>query len=864
MKGEVLIVSTCLSLAVAAQALEDGGESLSLEEEESGVSALFVEAEDFALTGGWTVREEPQFVRRGRVGRLWPWYKDISQAPRPASGLRFVSGAAGTAKRTFVLPHDGLWRVWVRHMRKGNVTVNGRRLTGISPEPGDWAWSFCALEAEKGPLEVFVTASGGNAAVDCVAVTDDERYVPDVRDFNRLFMRIRLDRRTTVPMTFSVGGRARPDDKTVKPGATTEWIDISKRFVYGATQEMIVTARAKGKSVEAHFDVDFSWDGSTVAGTFRHRGGNAVARGLVSLAARGLASDVELSAADLRRAQAVSTKPSRRPKRFGVSSTLALDRERWSHEAVENELEVFRILGLNGAGGGRLEADCSPDIPDTVGDAEFIWDLNGGCICAPKEAEIRRVAEKVAERNRRALAAGKKVAWSIMDEVCWGMDKVLSCTAGPRPCAERFGDYLKANGLKPQDFGAQDWAEVKPVKDYTAGLRYYWTARYRDHVLASFFETVTRLAREVHPNLCPTANMGIELVYEGNLLRGGMNLFELCNRGAMRLIQTEDWANLQRTYQHCSYQCDVLRAAGRRAKVEASMLNVISGRSDWEIAAKSFSEAGRGIKSICFFRYGPDYTGASDSANGDPRVYRGIRAFCDAVAPVEDCLMDGAPLIGDAALLLSVTGDRWQLLSGLNAYGKERMALSLMLNHLGVRTDILSEEDLADRLKEYRQLFVVDRNIRRACVRPLCDWLKAGGVMIAGPQALTADEANEPIDFGVFEKAGRVLRYDFSPRKDYLFAAQALDKTIYSKVTYPAGPRERLAERVAASGIVPAVKASDPLVEAQIVVSPHGRLLVLSNWRCEPVKVTITGTALAKPLEVALEYGLFQTLEPPR
>ena len=144
MKGEVLIVSTCLSLAVAAQALEDGEESLSLEENGGGVSALFVEGEDFELTGGWTVREDPQFVRRGRVGRLWPWYKDISQAPRSASGLRFVSGAAGTAKRTFVLPHDGLWRVWVRHMRKGSVAVNGRKLTGISPEPGDWAWSFCA------------------------------------------------------------------------------------------------------------------------------------------------------------------------------------------------------------------------------------------------------------------------------------------------------------------------------------------------------------------------------------------------------------------------------------------------------------------------------------------------------------------------------------------------------------------------------------------------------------------------------------------------------------------------------------------------------------------------------------------------
>ena len=70
MKGKVLIVSTCLSLAVAAQALEDGEELLSLEENGGGVSALFVEGEDFELTGGWTVREDPQFVRRGRVGRL--------------------------------------------------------------------------------------------------------------------------------------------------------------------------------------------------------------------------------------------------------------------------------------------------------------------------------------------------------------------------------------------------------------------------------------------------------------------------------------------------------------------------------------------------------------------------------------------------------------------------------------------------------------------------------------------------------------------------------------------------------------------------------------------------------------------------
>ena len=85
-----------------------------------------------------------------------------------------------------------------------------------------------------------------------------------------------------------------------------------------------------------------------------------------------------------------------------------------------------------------------------------------------------------------------------------------------------------------------------------------------------------------------------------------------------------------------------------------------------------------------------------------------------------------------------------------------------------------------------------------------------------------------------------MLHYDFRPGKDYLFAAQPLDKAIYSKVSYPKEPRERFAALVAAAGIVPAVKTSDPLVEAQIVESPHGRLLVISNWRCEPSELRLT------------------------
>ena len=97
--------------------------------------------------------------------------------------------------------------------------------------------------------------------------------------------------------------------------------------------------------------------------------------------------------------------------------------------------------------------------------------------------------------------------------------------------------------------------------------------------------------------------------------------------------------------------------------------------------------------------------------------------------------------------------------------------------------------------------------------------------------------------------------------KDYVLAAQQDGKAIYSKRVWPEEPRRQLAEVVKAAGIVPAVKTSDPLVEAQVVVSPHGRLLVVSNWRCEPTRVTVTGTALKRPIRLDIVYVCFHPLD---
>ncbi|MDW8344196.1 MAG: hypothetical protein RMM51_06855 [Verrucomicrobiae bacterium] len=47
------------------------------------------------------------------------------------------------------------------------------------------------------------------------------------------------------------------------------------------------------------------------------------------------------------------------------------------------------------------------------------------------------------------------------------------------------------------------------------------------------------------------------------------------------------------------------------------------------------------------------------------------------------------------------------------------------------------------------------------------------------------------------------------------------------------------------------VEASDPLVETKIIESPHGTILVLTNWRGQPVRGLRLTTSLALPAKDA-------------
>ena len=100
----------------------------------------------------------------------------------------------------------------------------------------------------------------------------------------------------------------------------------------------------------------------------------------------------------------------------------------------------------------------------------------------------------------------------------------------------------------------------------------------------------------------------------------------------------------------------------------------------------------------------------------------------------------------DIAILLSESTDLWQ--TDPNAYSKSEMrGCAYALKFSGYRMDFLREHMVEDGfLDGYRLLWATMRNVSGMVQRKIQDWVKAGGVLVLAPGALSHDEADDPID----------------------------------------------------------------------------------------------------------------------
>jgi hypothetical protein len=72
---------------------------------------------------------------------------------------------------------------------------------------------------------------------------------------------------------------------------------------------------------------------------------------------------------------------------------------------------------------------------------------------------------------------------------------------------------------------------------------------------------------------------------------------------------------------------------------------------------------------------------------------------------------------------------------------------------------------------------------------------------------------------------------------------------------FPEDVRAFIATPVAVAGVVPPVEASDPLVEAQYMAGENGAIVVLTNWRKDPVQDLVVSFPGKPDVRSVRSYG---------
>lgn len=889
-----------------------------------------VQAEAMTLTGeGWTIREHPSDA----------WYYG-----RPfAQMLGGQNNRPGVAVATFSIPAAGKHRIWVRYLDM----VNHRSKSGFlllatqkdkpvarkefdnseasprsTPEGakrwGDgfarWIWDFVEFDAAAGELHVAVekihlaSVHGCTRTLDLVLLTGDLAYEPAVTDLAPLYVKVRMFAEQKEPAVVHFWGR-RPfspwytphaninrngiflgvstgsEDKTgvrMAAGEESPWVDVSPYLAYGGLNRLSLYAMRSyhHSEPEAYFEVSFSKTASE-AGLIQKAERKGTGDGFVfavDLVDYRLVTETEGSEASLEMAKATPAVAGKLPTIFPFFTGMALSPKRSTVQAVAREREALRRIGIG---------------DDNKRASNFFFHLtkSPGCLSQPDRERIDESMKRFADENP------DRTGWTmlnLMDEPGFGFDHVEHCAA----CQAGFAPYLKRLGLMDSEIARLKIRNDPDGSSADEKASYYYTRRYMNHLMTEMFRVGTQSAAARLPGTATTANFACELI-SGNLVSRCVDWYEIFASGALTYGWNEDWGGWARTRQVNGYYVDVMRSACRQPGLDFGIYNVL-GRPSWEIQARGFLEIGHGVKAMSFFNYGPYYAITSDTNSHRPEIYEAIKRITFPTGAVETHLMVGKTAPGDVAQLLSVTGDIWYATRD-NVFGKERAWLNLLLRHCNVRCDVLSEDDLATRLSDYKMLFATDPNLRRSVLPPLLQWVHDGGVLYLSAGALARDEwdnplgldealklKREPLDLqadpgrseyemrglkalDVFEGiklfcatqkpawqtvavgSGKVIVVGFFPAISYIATSERAAGADHSTLDFDTAHRNWMRKVLAAGDIRPRLRTDDYRVEANWIRSPQADILALSNWtgREQTVVVELDGAPAYREISSA-------------
>lgn len=744
-------------------------------------SELFVEAEGFALSGGWTV---------------------VTGAfARAASGLGLLSGASGatngTATAVVRVKDAGHYRIWVRYMsftqRRGPFSVSvsaGDRELGIGTfdtvcagvsDRNPAAWEFFEADLPEGDVTLRLSkledrnSPGNSRLVDCLLLTMDPAYKPNHLQYGeQTYMRVTLGDGGDGPVYIHIfadhfrspwyqhyslgtsGGVASvsvPRQALMTNGQSTGWCSITPLLYQDSGAMLHISGRRSytnvAKRLRAVFDFATAPDESAIVRTLDIDNAPASLSVFVPpnlLTKENLAllkTDLEIAGETGRIADTMAwPKHGKKPEQFPffVSEQIQNSFSPRSDAVVARERKTLDYVGF------------TDDFSRHIGGA---WYMISNSYCRP---DIDKMKSVIAGKAAAFRAQGGKVEDIVFAEL---MDEPtgqpLEFMAADAAYGDAFRAWLKGKGLSPADLLVADWDAVRIVtaaqKNEFPAL-YAYSQRFRTRALGDFMALQRGLLETAYGVCLPTVvNFSDGAVYAGNFYVQGVDYFELLDAINQNAIWGEDWANGSSTYQCGSYNVDLMRAAARdQGQVIGHHLIAHANRKGWDVKLKATSELARGVKVLNNFCYGPSWATheggpywRSHVWYAKPETWTANAAIVREVGAVEDLLMEAMPAPAKVALLYSSSSDIWTV-DGNLATGFDRMHTWLALAHAQVPVDILSERQVAaGGLREYQVCYLSGPNLDRAAAKELQKWVQEGGSLWMTAGAAARDAFNRPL-----------------------------------------------------------------------------------------------------------------------
>lgn len=381
----------------------------------------------------------------------------------------------------------------------------------------------------------------------------------------------------------------------------------------------------------------------------------------------------------------------------------------------------------------------------------------GGRICALDWDDIRKGLSDAVGAWLIQLRNADPEQIPLIDFVDIG-DEISGPVFAGEAYDEGYREYLKSQGIAPQDMGKTTWKEVTPGwwggiadrgrptdrSNVPACMRFYWSLRYWSWVSAKTYRIVTKSLEKRLPGIRTRINFGQTWYNAGSDVRG-TDVWEFSRQKAVTALCNEDWLNTY-GWRHSGIQLNAYLADLNRscAAIHAADVQAyVMPEKDEIIQRKLASAVGKGVKQIELFSYGPAYASPDNWSQNLSQV-EGVAKFVRKLGKAEEVLYPGKPRKAEVAIVWSGSNEIWRD-SLATIYNRHYVYFGLL--HQQIPIDFIDEIEIeAGGLKDYKVIYLTSQYLRQETQEALAAWVQEGGNLWTDVFSATADEYAQESD----------------------------------------------------------------------------------------------------------------------